>query len=267
MSALLAGKVGLVTGAAQGIGLAIARAFVDHGARVALVDLQHDKARVAARRLDPTGECALAVAADVTDQGDVDAMFATATEALGPVDILVNNAGGSTAGRVILDIEDMDDEVWEATLALNVTAMFRCCRAAVPSMRARGFGRIINLSSSLAWGGWGDHLTTVEARLAYVTSKSGVVGFTSQLGKDLAASGICVNAIAPGFVVPEPGSTIRERFDSMTPEQRRRAVARFPIGRPGEVDEVAWLAVALAAPQASYISGETIQVGAAAGGP
>ncbi|MDW5593437.1 SDR family NAD(P)-dependent oxidoreductase [Conexibacter stalactiti] len=262
---VLDGLAAVVTGAAQGIGLGIAESLLREGARVALLDLQEDKVREAAGRLDPSGERTLGLAADVTRRDQVESAVAAVTERFGAVDVLVNNAGGTPKLRQpVVDIEAVEDELWDGVVALNLTATFLCCRAVVPGMRRRGFGRIVNISSGLARGGYGGHMRTVSARLPYAASKAGVIGLTAQLAKDLAADGICVNAVLPGVILPGQGSTMRAQFDAMTDEARATMVAPLPAGRPGEPDEIGWMTVALAAPGASYVSGQAIDVAGAA---
>ena len=144
-------------------------------------------------------------------------------------------------------------------MQLNVTSVFLFCRAVVPAMRRQGFGRIVNFSSILAYGEKGPP-TTVAARLPYATAKAALLGFTSQLAKDLAADGITVNALVPGLILGEPGTRIRERFEALPAERQQGMLAGYPIGRAGEADEVAAAVEFLLSPGAGYITGVALPV-------
>jgi len=202
MGSGLTGRVAIVTGAAQGLGLATAEALVEAGARVLLADFQADKVQAAAGHLLSKDGACLAVGVDMTRAAEVEAMVRTALDAFGHVDILVNNAGGS--GLVgVADIEDTSEELWDRIVGSNLKGVFLCCRAIVPHMKTRRYGRIVNLSSAAVRGSFGP-LRTVGARLPYSTAKSGVQGLTYQLAKDLGPFNITVNVVVPGFTLTEP---------------------------------------------------------------
>jgi 3-oxoacyl-[acyl-carrier protein] reductase len=261
MSIRLEGRCAIVTGAAQGLGLATAEAFVEAGARVLLADVQADKARAAARRLGGGDGRCLGAGVDVTRAGEVDAMVRAALDAFGRVDILVNNAGGSgTVG--VADIEETSEELWDRIVGTNLKGTFLCCRAVVPHMKARRHGRIVNFSSGAVRGSFGP-LLTVGARLPYGAAKAGVQALTVQLAKDLGPFGITVNVVVPGFTLTEPGARVHGQFADLTAEEQRALIAPIPAGRAGEPRDVAWAVRFLAADESGYISGAALAVSGA----
>ena len=195
MDGTVAERHAIVTGAAQGLGLAIARALADGGARVLVSDVQAEKVAAAARALPGGPDRHVAVVADVTAADQVEAMVAKAVATFGRVDILVNNAGGSGT-RGVADIEDTSEELWDRIVDTNLKGAFLCSRAVVPGMKARRYGRIVNLSSVAARGSFGP-LLTVGARLPYCAAKAGVQGLTYQLARDLGPWSITVNVVVP----------------------------------------------------------------------
>lgn len=234
-------RVAVITGGTSGIGAAIARAFHGEGATVVLADralpevagaivdlLEQDEARVHYRRLD------------VTDADEVAAFFAWVEERFGGADILVNSVGYSTHARVV----DMTLEEWREVLEINLTATFLCARAALPAMLRKGRGRIINIASQLGQLG--------SAEVAHFSaSKAGVIGFSKALAREVIREGVNVNVIAPGPV--NTPALARE------PEEwKREKMASLPIGRFGEVDEVAPTAVLLASDAGSFYVGQTL---------
>ena len=254
----LAGRVAIVTGAAQGLGVATAEALAVAGARVLLADVQGDKAQAAARRLGSTEGAGLGVGVDVTRAADVEAMVRTALDAFGRIDILVNNAGGSgTVG--VADIEETSEELWDRIVGANLKGAFLCCRAVVPHMKSRQYGRIVNLSSAAVRGSFGP-LRTVGARVPYSAAKAGVQGLTYQLAKDLGPFNITVNVVVPGFTLTEPGSRVHGQFAELADEDRHALIAPIPVGRAGEPRDIAWAIQFLAAEESSYISGATLEV-------
>ena len=238
----LAGRTALVTGAASGIGAAIAEAYAAEGARVCLADLTTGDAMLAvvARCRDAGGE-AVGVAADVADEQSVATMFAEARAALGPIDILVNNAGILTEERVAR----MSTAMWDQMIAVNLTSVFLCCRAAVPEMLEHGFGRIINVASQVGQRG--------GAGLAhYSAAKAGVIGFTKALAREVGGTGVTANCIAPGPVDTPLGA-------SLSDEWVEALQAGLPLKRSGVPAEVAPTAVLLASePDGNLYLGQTL---------
>ncbi|MBI2748501.1 MAG: SDR family oxidoreductase [Burkholderiales bacterium] len=258
----LEGRTAIVTGAAQGIGLATAGRCAAEGARLVLADANGAKLREAAGRLRAGGATVLEAAADVTSSSAVQAMIDAALRAYGAVDILVNNAGGS--GRATAtEIEAVSEEIWDGVVDLNLKSAFLCCRAVIPHMKARRYGRIVNVSSGIARGA-GRVAGTAGAVLPYASAKAGVLGLTFTLAKLVAQSGITVNAVVPGFVLTEPGARVREWFDSLPAEAKTALVSRTSMGRAGEPAEIASAIVFLASEEASFVSGAAIDVSGAA---
>ena len=229
MHSELRGKVALVTGAARGIGACIATRFAEHGAWVYAADI----AESAPLRVDVRDRAGLRVAVEriVRERGGID--------------FLINNAGLLSTGR----FDATTGEAWDNLVAVNLTGVFNCVQAAVPAMRGRPGAAIINIASVSAEKGGG-----AMGNVWYGATKAGVVAITRGLARDLGPEGIRVNAIAPGMMETE---MIREH---LTPEVRERILARFPLGRFAEPDDVARLAVFLASDASSCITGETIAV-------
>lgn len=258
----LAERVAIVTGAAQGLGFGIAERFLAEGAKVVMADIQEEKVKAQAPRactaVGRGADTVLALPLDVSRTESVDAMVERTIERFGRIDILVNDAGGSGT-RSVIDIEQIDDALWDAVVNTNLKGTFLCCRAVMPHMRKQAYGRIVNLSSSLARGMFGG-TGTVGARLPYVAAKAAILGFTAQLAKDVGTAGITVNAIVPGLILGEPGSRVRDRFQALTEEAKAALTKSLPLGRTGEASEIAAVALFLASEEASYVSGTSLAV-------
>ncbi len=222
----LDGRNAIVTGAGQGIGLAVARQLFEEGARVLMADIQEDKVSIAAKTLDQTNVNVSAFAVDVTSAAAVAAMIETAIARFGKLDTLVNVAGGSGT-KLIENIEDMTEEIWDQVISTNLRSTFLCCRAAAPHLRRSRDGRILNFATGSLNGFVGKN--TAAAKLAYIAAKAGIVGFSNQLAKDLEEDGVAVNVIQPGFVLTEPGARIRERFDAMSIRDREDMLSRMEV--------------------------------------
>jgi len=240
------GRVAVVTGAASGMGLAIARHLAARGDRVGLLDLQGDAALRAAKDLRATGATAIAAEVDVTDRGAVEAALDKVRAELGPVAIMVTSAGVD-AFEPFLDISA---ESWERILAINLTGTFHCLQAAVPDMLEARWGRIVTISSSSAQSG--------AARMAhYVASKGGVIGLTKALALELAPHGITVNNIPPALI-DTPMSRRAEAAGDLPPIEK--IAARIPVGRAGTPEDVAAACAFLCSDEASFITGQVVGV-------
>jgi 2-hydroxycyclohexanecarboxyl-CoA dehydrogenase len=240
------GRVAVVTGAASGMGLAIARHLAARGDRVGLLDLQGDAALRAAEDLRETGATAIAAEADVTDRGAVDAALDKVRAELGPIEIMVTSAGLDS----FEPFTDITLESWERILAINLTGTFHCLQAAVPDMLAARWGRMVTISSSSAQSG--------AVRMAhYVASKSGVIGLTKALALELAPHGITVNNIPPG-VIDTPMARRAEGAGDLP--KIEKIAARIPIGRAGTPEDIAAVCGFLCSEEAGYITGQVIGV-------
>ncbi|HZM34061.1 MAG TPA: SDR family NAD(P)-dependent oxidoreductase [Burkholderiales bacterium] len=258
----LQARTAIVTGAAQGIGCATAERFAAEGARLVLVDINADKLHAVSLRLRALGAAALECTGDVTSAGGVGEVVEAALRAYGTIDILVNNAGGS-GSRNANDIEAVTDDIWDEVVALNLRSAFLCARAVVPHMKARRYGRIVNVSSGIARG-TGRVTGTAGAVLPYAAAKAGLLGLTATLAKLLAPTGITVNAVVPGFVLTEPGARVRQWFDSLGAEAQQALVSRTSMGRAGAAPEVAAAILFLASEEAGFVSGAALDVTGAA---
>jgi 2-dehydro-3-deoxy-L-rhamnonate dehydrogenase (NAD+) len=239
----LPGRVAIVTGAARGIGFAIAERLSTAGAHVVVADISEDGATAAAERLREGGGKAAGVAADVTSPDEARAMVERAIDAFGAVDILVNNAG--ITGRDA-PLWETTDEDWEKVLGLNLTGVFYCCRAVVSHMRERGSGAIVNVASISGKEG-------NPSMIPYSVSKAGVICLTKALAKEVIHDGVRVNAVAPG-VIETP------LLDQLQPEAIEYMRSKVPMGRMGSPEEVAAVVHFLASDAASFVTGQTYDV-------
>jgi 3-oxoacyl-[acyl-carrier protein] reductase len=243
---LFSEEVAWVTGSSTGIGRAAAVALAEEGCRVVVhYNRSEDEARKVVEGIQSSGGEATLVGGDVADAGEVRRMVGEIEDRYGRLDILVNNAGSLIERR---RFSEMTEDLWDRVMAVNLKSVFLCSRAALPSMRRRGRGRIINVTSVAARNGGG------PGSAAYATAKGGVSTLTRAMAKELVGEGILVNGVAPGVIT----TPFHERF---TPPDMREAMASgIPIGREGTPEEVAGAVVFLASPRADYLVGEIIEV-------
>jgi NAD(P)-dependent dehydrogenase (short-subunit alcohol dehydrogenase family) len=233
----LSGQVAVVTGGAQGIGLGIAKRLAADGCKVVVWDVNLQALADSSFMAD------FSMHVDVANRASVEAAVAATIDAVGPIDILVNNAG---INGPVLPVWDYPDEAWDKVMAIDLTGVFFCCRAVVSQMRARGYGRIINVASIAGKEG-------MPGIAAYSAAKAGVIGFTKAFAKELPGSGVTVNAIAP--VITET-----DLFKEMTAEHIANAKAKIPMGRFLKINEIAAMVAFIASPECSFTTGFTFDL-------
>jgi 3-oxoacyl-[acyl-carrier protein] reductase len=239
---MLSGKVALVTGSARGIGSAVARALAGAGADVAVNYVRsRAEADALAAEIRATGRRAVAIRADVARPDEVTAMFHEVARDLGPPDILVNNAGPFLIRR----LADTSFEEWRAVVEPNLYGVFLCSRAAIPAMRAKGWGRIVNLTVAPV-----EKHGAAPRSSAYHAAKAGVHALTKTLAAEEAPNGITVNAVGPGLI-DGPG---------LSADLRDRLRAKTPLGRLGTAQEIARAVLFLVDPASSYVTGAHLSV-------
>lgn len=236
----LHGQMALVTGAATGIGEAVARRLVMAGAKVCIADIDGEAAEAAAARV---GGAAQSLRLDVTDSAAVKRSIEAILEESGDLQILVNNAG--IAGKAAPIWEQTDDD-WRKVMAVNIDGPFYLCRAVLPHMRSRGYGRIVNIASVAGKEG-------NPNMVAYSASKAALIGLTKSIAKEVAAEGICINAVSPAVVHTKI-------LDQLTPAQVDYMVQRIPMKRTGEPEEIAAVVHFLASRDCSFVTGQCYDV-------
>jgi len=240
------GKVAVVTGASSGIGKATALEFAKSGASVVVhYNLNRDGADAVVAEIKKMGQKSIAIGGDLGKKINADMLISESVKTFGSIDILVNNAGTLVERR---SIETMDEQLWDKVMDVNLKSAFLCCNAVIPSMKSKGWGRIINVTSIAARNGGG------FGAGAYSTSKAGVLTFTKSLAKELAGTGILVNAVSPGVI------TTPFHDEYSTAESRKMMANNTPLKREGTQEEVAYGILFLASEYASFIIGETLEI-------
>ena len=237
----LEGKVAVVTGAARGLGRAIALKLAHDGADVSVWDLNLEGAQETARMIREGGRRSIACGGSSANPEDIARAVEKTRAELGPVTILVNNAALSP----FVFWDDLTEQIWDDLMAINMKGPFLCCKAIIPDMRAAGVGRIINISSSSAQAGSGFHAH-------YAASKGGVIGFTKGLAIEFAGTGITANNVAPGFVDTEGLRAAPLEVD--------KVASVSPMKRAGRPENIAAAVAFLASDDADYVTGHTLSV-------
>jgi 3-oxoacyl-[acyl-carrier protein] reductase len=248
----LQGRAAVITGGSKGLGRAIAEELAKDGANLSICSRHEDEVLAAGDELRSVGVKVHAQAADVTDPSQVHSFLSASAETLGGIDILVNNAGRAHPGT----FETLTDDDWHEDLDVKLFSMIWCSREALPHMRSRGGGRIVNINA--VYGKYPD-----PTFFATSTDRAACLGFTKALSMELAKEGILVNSVNIGFVItPQWENIQRRRAPDLLPEEfiARMADGEVPLGRFGRVDEVSGIVAFLASDRASYITGASIDV-------
>jgi 3-oxoacyl-[acyl-carrier protein] reductase len=235
-------RVALVTGSARGIGRAIAEGLANRGADIVVADLNMDEATETSLKLAEHGVKATALRLDVSNSAEVTKAFDAIVKEFGRLDIIVNNAGITKDGLLMR----MKEEDWDSVIDVNLKGVFLCSKEAVKIMSKQRYGRIINISSVVAFIG-------NPGQANYSASKAGIIGLTKTIAKEYAGRGITANAVAPGFIT----TAMTEALPENIREEMRKAI---PVARFGSAEDVANAAVFLASPATGYITGQVLHV-------
>ena len=244
MSGRLQGRVAVITGASKGIGKAIALALAAEGVRIALVSRNRELLAGVADEIRGAGGDAHSFPADVSVESDVRRVERDVVAAFGKVHILINNAGINIRRK----ITDFTMEEWNQVIGTNLTSAFLLCRSFVPHMRGEGYGRVINIASTMGW-------ISLPERGAYSASKAGLIGMTRALALELAPEGMTVNSISPGPLATEMNRSLLDN-----PQISAQFLANVPLGRWGKPEEIGALALHLCLEEAGFITGADILV-------
>jgi NAD(P)-dependent dehydrogenase (short-subunit alcohol dehydrogenase family) len=244
----LSGKISIVTGAARGIGQAIANRLAANGSRVVFTDIDGDGAKAAAAQ----APSCISMPMDVTKSANIDAVVKAVVAQLGRIDILVNNAGVNTLAHRV-PIDQFPRAEWDRILAVDITGLYEVSRAVAAVMRTQKGGRIINIASIVG-------LVPLRLQCAFVAAKAGVVNLTRAMALELGPAGILVNGIAPGSTLTEGTRRLFYGDDGLFREAAQRMLDHVALGRPAQVDEIAVAALFLADPENSYMTGHILTV-------
>jgi len=238
----LTDKVAIVTGASRGIGKTIAKTFAVSGAHVVCAARTTDSIQTVAKKINSNGDSASHTTCDISDKESFTSLVQTTVQDHGRLDILVNNAGVTRDALIMR----MKEEDWDIVLNINLKGAYHGMKAAIRPMIKNRSGRIINITSIVG-------LTGNPGQANYAASKSGLIGMTKSVAKEVATRGITVNCIAPGWIKTD-------MTDELTDEAKQEFINRIPAGRIGTVDDIAFAALFLASDEANYITGQTITV-------
>lgn len=242
------GKVILITGAARGVGMVITKKFAQEGATVIINDIDVLEGELVAKQINQKGFKAFVVKADVSKSAEVEAMIHKVINSYGGIDILINNAAVFARSVPIVELEE---EEWDRVMSINLKSVFNCCKAVIRNMTKRRSGKIINITSFTGKTGRVVYATFANPTKAhYCASKAGIISLTKSLAFELAPYNINVNAVAPGSIATE----------STDEEKKKMIIPLVPIGRIGTPEDVASAVLFLASPEASFITGEILDV-------
>jgi NAD(P)-dependent dehydrogenase (short-subunit alcohol dehydrogenase family) len=250
---LLSNRVVIITGGARGIGKGIALKFADEGCSIIIADVLVEEARKTLEEISEKGREAIFVQCDVSNSRQVQDVVDQTISRFGKIDILVNNAGISGAIKSIVDVSE---EEWDRLLAINLKGVFLCCKAVVPYMKKKGYGKIINISSSAA-------VAPPAPLIHYSSSKAGVLGLTRDLALELAPLNICVNAILPGLIPTDMWDNLQVFPPGVKKEDVFAEMGKMfaPMQRVGTPEDIAGAALFLASDLSAYVTGDRIIVG------
>ncbi len=252
MKVELEGYVALVTGGAQGIGLAIVEALIENGAGVAIVDIDRESGKKTAEEIQQRGGMCLFVEADVSHAAQMEAAAEQVAAHFGTFQILVNNAGINTrSNRVPLHEYAFED--WHRILDTDLTGVFTTSRAVIPYLLQNPHGRIVNISSIAG-------LVPLRLQSAYVAAKAGVANLTRSMALEFGPRGILINAVAPGSTLTRGTEALFYARDGAYTENAESLLSHIPLGRPGKTSEIAAAVLFLVSPDASYINGAILTV-------
>lgn len=248
MTGRLAERVAIVTGGGHGIGKAYALRLAQEGAAVVIAEIDGKAADTVVAELARQGFKALAIRTDVTNRQSVDEMARLTVEKYGRIDVLVNNAAiFATIPMSRMPFDQIEIDEWDRMMAVNLRGTWLACRAVIPAMRKRGYGKIINISSGTALKG-------SASRIHYVTSKAGVLGFTRTLAREVGKDGICVNCVAPGSTLAE------ENPDEATVKMRTAAAGERALKRVQRPEDLVGAVVFFASADSDFITGQSLVV-------
>ena len=244
----LNGKIALVTGAAGGLGKAIAMTLAKEGAKIIIIDIQQQAINDTVSEIKSMGNECSGYVCDISDQFQVKKVVKESVNNWGKIDILVNNAGGALNTKA--KFEEVTEKDWDIVLNVNLKGAFFCCKEVIPHMKRQGGGRIVNISALAG------RATASLAGVQYTSAKAGIGGLTRHLAKEFGKDNIYVNAVAPGITIS--GSRVKALWDAKSENEKKQVLNSIPLKRLGRPEDVANVVLFLASDEASYITGATI---------